>query len=146
MLRKVTAYLILITLVSVTPLTAFANTAAGQGNNGQARQTKKLAPELESSTASKGKVRVIIQTKGQPTAEQDNAIVNAGGTKRASYSALNVVVAEVPANTVASLAARSDVEYVASDRPMKAQGDLTNTAGASAVQQGLQGMPGFTGK
>src|SRR5207253_8756209 len=101
MLRKITAYLSLISLVlvSVAPLTAFANTAAN--GNRQAQQAKKLAPELEASTASAGTVRVIIQTKGQPSVNQDNAIANAGGRKRASYDAPNIVVADVPANPVA---------------------------------------------
>ncbi|HET6261332.1 MAG TPA: S8 family peptidase, partial [Chloroflexia bacterium] len=147
MLRKFTACLSLISLMMVSgaPLTVFGKTTASN-NNRQARQNKKLAPELESSSTSNGTIRVIIQTKGQPSAEQDNAIANTGGTKRASYSALNAVVADVPASSVASLAARADVEYVTSDRPMQAQGDLMTTTGADSVQQGLAGMPGFTGK
>src|SRR4051812_12566038 len=78
MLRRITAYLILISLVlvSVAPLTTFAATAK-KTNNGQA-QSHKLAPELESGAAT-GSVRVIIQTTGPASSDQEVAISKAGG-------------------------------------------------------------------
>lgn len=95
-------------------------------------------------------VRVIVQTKGRPTAAHDQAIASRRGTKRQALDALDVLVADLPASEVASLAARDDVTYVSPDRTVKAEMDVTREAtGATLVQSGLA-VPGetrgFTGK
>jgi serine protease AprX len=102
---------------------------------------------LDVASNSTATVRVLIQTKGQPSAAHDNAIAGARGSKRAGYASVNTVVADVPANQVASLALRSDVEYVSPDRPVKGEASLLNeTIGAAQVQDGAKGASGLTGK
>src|SRR5438445_8008954 len=142
MFKRITAYLSLISLivVSLAPVATFAADPSRV-------HTTKTAPEFDKANNSSATVRVLIQTKGAPSAAQDDAVANAHGSKRASHSALNMIVADVPLNTVASLAARDDIVYIAPDRPVKSQLNLTNDAtGASQVQPGLAGMPGFDGK
>src|SRR5205807_2716679 len=107
MLRRITACLSLVSLVMVSllPLAAFAARTAGQ-SKGQ-RQGKQ-APDFESTANSSATVRALIQTKGTPSAAYDGAITNARGHKRASEDALNLIVADVPLNSIAALAARDD--------------------------------------
>src|SRR5215213_3444337 len=147
MLRKITAQIILINLVlvSIAPLTTFAG-VAGKSNKGQQQAHKKLSVELENGNAT-GTVRVIIQTKGRPSLDQDTAVAKAGGSKRGSYEALNALVADVPASSLSSLAARDDIAYISPDRAVKSQGNFTTeTTGASLVQAGAAGAPGLSGK
>ena len=149
MLKRITTYLSLSSLivVSLAPTISFAAPSRGNGNNSPRHIEKKAAPEFASTNGANGTVRVIVQTKGAPTAALDTALTNAHGNKRASFSEFNTIVADVPLNQVATLAARPDVQYVAPDRPVKAQFNLTNdTTGATQVQNGLAQMPGFSGK
>src|SRR2546427_1698247 len=127
MLRRITAYLSLISLVAVA-LAPMATTYAAprRSGNQQRHVEKKAAPEFASTHGSTATVRVLIQTKGAPSAAHDSALTRVRGNKRASYDALNMIVADVPLNEVAGLAARKDVLYVAPDRPVKAQMNLTN--------------------
>ncbi|HYW71551.1 MAG TPA: hypothetical protein VE961_10970, partial [Pyrinomonadaceae bacterium] len=145
MLRKISASLSLISLLVVslapaalaTPLTAAA----------PPQVEKKSAPEFANTNGSTASVRALIKTKGAPTAAHDAALAHSHGRKRATYDALDVVVADLPLNEIASIAARDDVLYVAPDRPVKAQMNLTNdTVGASQVQAGTTTAPGFDGK
>src|SRR5205807_2992462 len=147
MFRRITACLSLLSLVlvSLAPLATFA--APAQNNRQPRHSFKKLAPEFEAATNSTATVRVLIQTKGQPTAAHDNAVAGVGGRKRAGYDSLNTLVADVPANTVASLAQRDDVVYVSPDRPVKSEANLTDdTIGATQVQAGTNGNNGLSGK
>ncbi|HYJ46036.1 MAG TPA: S8 family peptidase, partial [Pyrinomonadaceae bacterium] len=147
MLRRISAYIALISLVLVSLGPTSVKVASAATQTAAPRTHKKRAPEFEAVPNSTATVRALIQTKGGPTIAQDDAIRGAGGTKRASYGALNTIVADVPLNMIGSLAEREDVEYVSPDRPVKAQANLTNdTTGATEVQAGLQGMPGFTGR
>ena len=83
-----------------------------------------------------------MQTKGAPTTAHDSALANARGNKRGTYTELNTIVADVPLNQVATLAARSDVAYIAPDRPFEGQFNLTNdTTGATQAQNGFGTMP-----
>ena len=147
MLRRITATISLVSLVAVSllPLTTFA----APRNQGQAEPhaQKKLAPEFNSTGNSTATVRALIQTKGAPSSAHDAAVANARGHKRSSYNALNMIVADVPLNSIAELAARDDVAYVSPDRLVKAEINLTTeSTGASQVQAGFAGMPGFDGK
>ena len=146
MLRRFTAYISLLSLVLVTlvPVTAFAASVNQGQNHSTRRASSKVAPELTTAGTSSQTVRVIIQTKGRPTSAQDNALTSAGGRKRHSFELLDMLVADVPANAVATLAARNDVAYVSPDRPVKSEAsNRTNEApGAAQVQRGLAGMPG----
>ena len=105
MLRRITACLSLVSLimVSLLPLTAFA--APTQEQRKSYRQEKQ-APEFDSTANSTATVRALIQTKGTPSAAHDEAIANARGHKRSSEGALNLIVADVPLNSIAALAAR----------------------------------------
>lgn len=133
------------TFASLAPLTAQAATPAGERK--ARKQAKKLSPELEAASASAALVRVILQTKGRPSAAHDAAISSKGGKKRAALEALDAVVAEVPANAVASLAAREDVAYISPDRPVKAQMSLVReTTGTTIVQSNEKKASEFTGK
>jgi serine protease AprX len=167
MLRRFATLLTVVALfvTSLAPLNVFASTATRKSRpvNGE----RKLAPELDS--AKSGTIRVIVQTKGRPTAAQDNAINAKGGSRRKSFDSLDALVADVPATALAELAARSDVLYVSPDRRVRAQTNVqTNVTreavGADLVQQvavetgrfdgnaespGITGVaesPGFTGK
>ncbi len=84
MLRRIAAYFIAITML-LTPLTSFNASASpvGQQRQAHARVARKLAPELE--TATSGTVRVIVQTKGRPSAAHDQAIAGRGGSKRKAF-------------------------------------------------------------
>src|ERR1700681_3440621 len=147
MLRRITSGIGIISLMLaiLSPLTAISF-ASGSGNR-STHTRKKAAPEFGGTNNSSVAVRVLIQTKGAPSAAQDAAIAGARGHKRANHDALNTVVADVPLNEIAALAARDDIEYIAPDRPVKAQFNLTNEAiGADQVQTGMAGAPGLDGK
>ncbi|MCA1592435.1 MAG: hypothetical protein LC754_07250 [Acidobacteria bacterium] len=149
MLRRITSCLTVLSLlfVSLAPLTSAFAASAGANQSGQHRAAGKVAPELSAGGASSRMVRVIVQTKGHPTAAHDNAIAGKGGAKRQTFNALDAVTADVPASAVAELAARDDVAYVSPDRAVKAQMDVTReTTGASLVQAGTSETPGLTGK
>src|SRR5882724_1408747 len=147
MLRKISAYLSLISLVTVTLAPAMTATASPRTGNRQRHIEKKAAPQFSKTNGSTATVRVLIQTKGAPNANQDSALTRAHGNKRASYDQLNTIVADDPLNEVAGLAARTDVLYVAPDRPVKAQMNLTNdTTGVTQVQSEQPGASGVNGK
>jgi serine protease AprX len=152
MLRRLTASLTVLSLllVSLAPLTAPALAAPAAQSHGKPQPQRKLAPEFDGAATSGETVRVIVQTKGLPNAAQDQAINARRGAKRQTLDALDVLVADLPASEVASLAARDDVAYVSPDRAVKAEMDVTREAtGASLVQAGTAGpaeSPGFTGK
>ena len=147
MLRKISACLSLISLVAVTLAPAITVSAAPRNGNQQRHVEKKAAPEFSKTNGSTATVRVLIQTKGAPNANHDSALARANGNKRASFDILNMIVADVPLNQVAGLAARTDVVYVAPDRPVKAQMNLTNdTIGATQVQSEQAGASGVNGK
>ncbi|MGB8507842.1 MAG: hypothetical protein WCD76_05520, partial [Pyrinomonadaceae bacterium] len=74
MSRRITSSLIALSLlfVSLAPLTGtFAASNNADGSRGQGRRESKVAPELSAQASSTQTVRVIIQTKGQPTAAHD---------------------------------------------------------------------------
>src|SRR5919202_124461 len=152
MLRRLTASLTVLSLllVSLAPLLAPALAAPAPQGHGKPQPRRKLAPEFDGAANSGETVRVIVQTKGHPSAAQDQAINAKRGAKRQTLDALDVLVADMPASEVASLAAREDVAYVSPDRAVKAEMDVTREAtGASLVQAGTAGpaeSPGFTGK
>ena len=146
MLRRL-ATLVTTVALFVTSLLPYSVSAAPatQKTGRPVRGERKLAPELDA--AKSGTVRVIVQTKGRPTAAQDSAINAKGGSKRKSLDALDALVADVPAAALSELAARSDVLYVSPDRRVRAQMDVTKEAvGANLVQDGVFAAPGFTGK
>src|SRR5688572_580333 len=128
MFRRITATLSLLSLVlvSIVPLTTTA--AARTQATGQARKQKKQAPEFDSTSSSGETVRALIQTKGTPSAAHDAALANARGRKQSSNSELNLIVADVPLNSIAALAARDDIEYVSPDRPVKADVNMIGRA------------------
>ena len=146
MLRRITSSFIVLTLLAVSLAPLVGVTASAASNS--PKHASKVAPELTGSTASSTQtVRVIVQTKGRPTAAHDGAISAKGGSKRQSFDELNALTADVPANAVASLAAREDVEYVSPDRQVRASMDVTReSVGASQVQAGSPGVKGLTGK
>src|SRR5256885_931984 len=147
MLRKISAYLSLVSLITVSLVPAATTFASPRGNNNQQHKEKKTAPEFASTSNSTAIVRLIMQTKGAPTTALDGALARAHSNKRATYTSLNTIVVDVPLNEVAGLAAREDVVYVAPDRPVKAQMNLTSdTTGASLAQAGQAGTPGVDGK
>src|SRR5258708_25261462 len=147
MLRKISAYLGLVSLITVSLVPAATTFASPRGNNNPPHREKKIAPEFASVSNSTATVRLIMQTKGAPTAALDGIIARAHGNKRANYTSLNTIVVDVPLNEVAGLAAREDVVYVAPDRPVKAQMNLTtDTPGASLAQSAKAGTHGVDGK
>ncbi|HEY7785877.1 MAG TPA: S8 family serine peptidase, partial [Pyrinomonadaceae bacterium] len=146
MLRRILASLSIASIAIVSlPLASFA--APARGRNSERRIEKKTAPEFDSTNNSTATVRVLMQTKGAPSEAHDGALMTARGRRKATYAALNTVVAEVPLNEIENLAKRSDVAYISPDRPVKSQINLTNeTTGASQVQAGTLLNTGFDGK
>src|ERR1044071_2708258 len=147
MLRRITACAVLLALFSayLTPLAAKAAPAAKSKKN--AKPASKLAPEFETAGDAADLVRVIIQTKGRPSAAQTDAIASKGGRKGREFEALDAMTALVPRGQLASLAARADVSYVSPDRLVGAQMAVTREAtGAALAQAGIQHTPGVTGK
>src|SRR5438132_2158189 len=128
---------------SITPLIRLA---APQTAKHQHAKMTKLSASLTSSNSSE-LARVIIQTKGAPSQAHDGAIQAKGGHKLSSFDSLNIVVAEVPRNSVADLAQRNDVTYISADRAVHANIDLTTeSTGAAQVQSGSPGLPALDGK
>ncbi|MEP6707266.1 MAG: hypothetical protein ABJC05_07090, partial [Pyrinomonadaceae bacterium] len=153
MLRRLTVCLTTLSLllVSVAPLAATAFAAPNaQKRHGQEKRERKAAPEFDTAAGSSETVRVIVQTKGHPTAAQDQAIEGKRGKRRQTLDTLDTMIVDLPAGEVASLAARDDVVYVSPDRTVKAEMDVTREAtGAALVQAGGAGSgetSGFTGK
>src|SRR5438132_636284 len=147
MLRRITACLSLVSLVMVSLLPLMAFAAPRTQGQGKGYRQEKQAPEFDSTANSTAIVRALIQTKGTPSAAHDEAIANARGHKRSSENALNLIVADMPLNSIAALAARDDIEYVSPDRPVKADVNMTTeSTGAAQVQAGFAGMPEFDGK
>src|ERR1044071_9383356 len=147
MLRRITACAVLLALFSayLTPLAAKA--AAAPKSKKNAKPASKLAPEFETAGDAADLVRVIIQTKGRPTAAHADAISSKGGQKGRDFEALDAMTALVPRGQLASLAAREDVSYVSPDRFVGAQMAVTREAtGAALAQAGIQNNPGVTGK
>jgi hypothetical protein len=116
MLRRFTACTILLALVSayISPLAADAAAATPKKNT--PKRSSKLAPEFEAAGASEELVRVLIQTKGRPSAAHAGAVQSKGGAKGRSFESLDVLTAVVPRGSLASLAAREDVAYISPDR------------------------------
>src|ERR1041385_2638264 len=139
------AQLIIVAIIfgSFAPVASFA---APQNSQGRA-YVSKLSAGLANSTNSSELTRVIIQTNGTPSAAHDNAIQTKGGRKRGSFDGLNMVVADVPSNSLADLAARDDVKYISADKPVRANIDLvTESTGAAQVQAGATGAPAADGR
>src|SRR5688500_5616467 len=136
MLRRLTVCLTVLSLlfVSIAPLTAIAFAAPAAQRHGRQKPQRKVAPEFDSTAAGATEtVRVIVQTKGRPTAAQDQAIESKHGRKRQTLDTLNTLVVDIPAGEIASLAAREDVLYVSPDRPVRAQLDVTREATGAAL-------------
>nr|MBA3243480.1 S8 family serine peptidase [Acidobacteriota bacterium] len=145
MLRRITASLILLSLISVSvaPLTVSAAPATQKSSKRQS----KLAPEFDSAAKSSNLVRVIVQTKGRPSAAQESAIKGKGGAHRGSFDELDALTADVPQSALAELAAREDVDYISPDRTVTGQLAVTReTTGAALAQAGQTQAQGLTGK
>ncbi|HEX8556934.1 MAG TPA: S8 family serine peptidase [Pyrinomonadaceae bacterium] len=148
MFRRITALFILVALagVYVSPL-ATREVAASPKKNAAQKRHSKLAPEFETTGSAGELVRVLIQTKGRPSAAHDNAIASKGGSRGSAFEALDVVTALVPRGAVASLADREDVAYVSPDRLVTGAMAVTREAtGAALAQAGVGKAPGVTGK
>src|SRR3954454_4110255 len=103
MLRRTTALLNIASLVLVS-LLPLISTASAQAKGAKAGKKSfaltiardpKVSPDLAETTtnvrgssSSNATVRVIIETKGQPTLDQDNAIADAGGVKLQGFANL----------------------------------------------------------
>ena len=85
MLKRITTYLSLSSLivVSLAPTLALLRRAEATETTRPVHIEKKAAPEFASTNGANGTVRVIVQTKGAPTAALDTALTNAHGNKRA---------------------------------------------------------------
>src|SRR5687767_540919 len=119
MLRRITACLIALGLTA-TYLSPLAANAAAPKKDAQ-KHSSKLAPEFASNAGANGLVRVIIQTKGRPSASQESAVASKGGSKDRTFEALDAMTAVVPTSQLAELAAREDVSYISPDRAIQGQ-------------------------
>src|SRR5215204_1345412 len=148
MLRRISALAILLALVSVylAPLATNAAAASPKQKKAQERSSK-LAPEFETAGPADELVRVLIQTKGRPSAAHADAVASEGGVRGRAFEALDVMTALVPRGSLASLATREDVAYISPDRQVAGAMAVTREAtGAALAQAGLQNTPGVTGK
>ncbi len=147
MFRRISALTILLALVSVY-LSPLASAAAASPKQKKApKRTSKLAPEFESAGPADETVRVIIQTKGRPSAAHADAVASRGGAKGRAFETFDVMTAAVPRSALASLAAREDVAYVSPDRFVAGAMAVTReSTGAALAQAGLQNAPGVTGR
>src|SRR5215212_7009179 len=100
MLRRITASTILLALFSVY-LSPLAANAAAPAPKKESKRASKLAPEFEAAGAAGELVRVIIQTKGRPSASHADAIASKGGTKGRAFEALDAMTALVPRGSLA---------------------------------------------
>ena len=147
MLRRISALTILLALVSVYISPLAANAAASPKQKQAQQRSSKLAPEFETAGPADELVRVLIQTKGLPSAAHADAITSKGGAKGRAFEALDVMTALVPRGSLASLASREDVAYISPDRKVSGAMAVTReSTGAALAQAGLQNTPGVTGK
>ena len=147
MLRRLSALTILLALVSTYLAPLAINAAAAPKQKKAPKRVSKLAPEFETAAPSGDLVRVLIQTKGRPSAAHDDAVKSKGGTKGRAFEALDAMTALVPRSSLASLSAREDIDYISPDRKVAGSMAVTREAtGAALAQAGLQNTPGVTGK
>src|SRR5687767_7500412 len=140
------AIVIIISIIaaSVAPVATFA---APKNGKGQTAKRRKLSAELESVRNSSTVKRVIIQTKGAPSAAHDEAIQSKGGRRHGSFESFQLVVADVPGTSLTELASRDDISYISDDKPVRAHAALvTESTGAAQVQAGAPGAPALDGK
>src|ERR1051325_10038440 len=110
MLRRITSSLIILGLLGATlsPL-ALGAAPAPRKNESAPKRNAKFAPEFDGAAGSGEQVRVIIQTKGRPTAARAAPLASRGGKKGQPFESFDAMTAVAPAGAVASLAARDDV-------------------------------------
>src|SRR5688500_14202342 len=103
MLRRITASLILLSLLSATvaPLTVNAAPATPMGATKNRQRQPKLAPEFASASGSHDMVRVIVQSVGRPGAAHESAVKAKGGAKRGQFDELDAMSVEVPRSALA---------------------------------------------
>src|SRR3954462_11958884 len=129
MLRRITASLIVLGLTATyLPPLALGSAPAPKKSDSAPKRNAKFAPEFDNAAGSTEQVRVIIQTKGRPSAAPDSAIASKGGSKGATFEGFDAMTAVVPAGSVASLAARADVAYISPDRKVEGRMAVTREA------------------
>ncbi len=147
MFRRPLALTILLAVVSVHLAPLPANAPASPKQKKAQKRASKLAPAFETAGPATDLVRVIIQTKGRPSAAHAEAVVSRGGAKGRAFEMLDVMTALVPRGSLASLSAREDVAYISPDRKVAGAMAVTReTTGAALAQAGLPNAPGVTGK
>jgi subtilisin family serine protease len=103
----------------------------------------KLSPELLALAdgSQSGSVNVIVQQDGSSQKTLLDSVLNlvnlvnaVGGRVTRSFGRLGAVSARVPAQSLRTLASRSEVRYVSPDRPVGASGHVETTTGTAAVR------------
>ena len=133
MLRRITV-LILIAGLTTAYLSPLAMGAAPAQKQNSQRHNAKLAPEFDSATGSNDQVRVIIQTKGHPTAAHEDAVRAKGGAKGRTFESFDVMTATVPQGAIADLASRDDVAYISPDRKVAGELAVTRETTGAALE------------
>ena len=148
LLKQLTALALLVSLCS-TFLLFDARTVRASG--GSSNPASKVSPELRQliqSGQGNARVKVIVQTNSSPTGGGllggllGVLLQTVGGVVEGVLSALNIILVDIPANSVDSLAANPGVTYISLDAQVRSFGHVTNTTGAeqSRAQRNWLGL------
>ncbi|HVF42370.1 MAG TPA: S8 family serine peptidase [Pyrinomonadaceae bacterium] len=105
----------------------------------------KISSDLWQKVGGGGVVNVVMKAAGPWNSTLDSAVKKNNGSVVKSYSNFPVRAVSLPAEAVAALAARSDVDYLALDREVKQLGHVTLTTGADAARVMANYNPAYDG-
>ncbi|HYY55782.1 MAG TPA: S8 family peptidase, partial [Pyrinomonadaceae bacterium] len=102
----------------------------------QAAGGSKVSSDLRDkvSSGATGQIPVVFITPSAPTNTLQTAITSGGGAVKKKFTNVRGLSATLPAAQVDKLAARTDVSYIALDRPVRKEGHLETTTGADLAR------------
>ena len=129
----------LLTLLLVASTLSGAGGSVAHARKSSASKVKiskdkvKISKDLKQKLSGTSKLNVIIRSSGSWSNNLTNAVNGNGGSVKRSYRNFNLKMASLSPAAIANLAKRSDVDYIALDRPVKKLGHVTLTTGADAA-------------
>ncbi|HVG35209.1 MAG TPA: S8 family peptidase [Pyrinomonadaceae bacterium] len=92
----------------------------------------KVSPDLRDkvNSGASGQIPVVFVTPSAPTTSLQSAVTGGGGAVKKNLKNVRELTATLPASQIDKLAARTDVSYIALDRPVRKEGHLEITTGA----------------
>src|SRR5205807_4836526 len=131
MSRIVMAIMLVLSHMAAIPFLDLSSKAVAQSNS-----SSKLSADLRDKMNRSGpqdRIQVILRTPAAPSKQLIGAAKSSGSVAR-TFQNINAITLNLPAQAIAALAARSDVNYVSIDRPTKSTGHLETTTGADQAR------------